>query len=153
MLDYFVISETKLDDSFPTAQFNIEGYEVRARRDRDKNGGGLIEFVKQGVICRRLKEYETKTSESICSELIISKKKLICFSIYRPPATGNIKTFFDEMKDVISKATCKYENILVMGDFNIDINNSSSDKEKLVSFCDLFGLTNIVLSETCFMKK
>ena len=49
-LDYFVVSETKLDSSFPSAQFHINGYEVRARRDRDKSGGGLIEFVRKGFI-------------------------------------------------------------------------------------------------------
>ena len=55
-LDYLVLSETKIDQSFPAAQFYIKGYEVRARRDRDKHGGGLIE----GFISKRLKEYETK---------------------------------------------------------------------------------------------
>ena len=38
-LDYFVLSETKLDKSFPTAQFDIPGYEIRARKDRNKYGG------------------------------------------------------------------------------------------------------------------
>ena len=60
-LDYLVLSETKMDQSFPAAQFYIKGYEVRrARRDRDKHGGGLIEFIKKGFISKRLKEYETK---------------------------------------------------------------------------------------------
>ena len=40
-LDYLVLSETKIDQSFPTAQFYIKGYEVRARRDRDKHGGRI----------------------------------------------------------------------------------------------------------------
>ena len=39
-----------------------------------------------------------------------------------------------------------------MGDFNIDIKSSNSDKDKLETFCDLFNLTNLVHSETCFMK-
>ena len=43
-LDYFVISETKLDSSFASAQFHIGNYEIRNRRDRDKSGSGLIEF-------------------------------------------------------------------------------------------------------------
>ena len=30
-LDYLVFSETKLDESFPNAQFNLDGYEIRAR--------------------------------------------------------------------------------------------------------------------------
>ena len=44
-LDYFALSETKLGDSFLSAQFYIEKYEIRNRRDREKNGRGLIEFV------------------------------------------------------------------------------------------------------------
>ena len=86
------------------------------------------------------------------SELTISKEKWICFSIYRPPSTENIKTFFEEMNEVISKALCKYENLIVMVDFNIDIKSSNSDKDKLENFCDLFNITNLVHSETCFMK-
>ena len=46
--DYLVLSETKLDDSFPSAQFSIPDYEIRTRPDRHKNGGSLIEFVKKG---------------------------------------------------------------------------------------------------------
>ena len=151
-LDYMVISETKLDESFPNSQFKLNGYEASARRDRHKHGGGLIEFVRQDFICKRLKKYEPNYSECICSELTISKTKGICFSIYRPPSTGNIKIFFEEMNEVISKALCKYENLIVMGDFNIDIKSSNSDKDKLENFCDLFNLTNLVHSETCFMK-
>ena len=36
--------------------------------------------------------------------------------------------------------------------FQIDIKSSNSDKDKLGNFCDLFNLTNLVHSETCFMK-
>ena len=53
-LDYFVLSEIKLDESFPTAQFTLEGYEIRSRKDRDKYGRGLIEFVKNGFICKTI---------------------------------------------------------------------------------------------------
>ena len=56
-LDYFVLSETKLDDIFPSAQFYVENCEIRNRRDRDKNGGGLIEFVRKGFITKKIKEY------------------------------------------------------------------------------------------------
>ena len=74
-LDYLVLSETKIDQSFPTAQFYIKRYEVRAGRDRDKHGSGLIEFVKNGFfISKRLKESEAKQGESICSELTIANR-------------------------------------------------------------------------------
>ena len=47
-LDYFVLSETKLDENLPNLpnpQFTLDGYEIRARRDINKVGGGLIEYV------------------------------------------------------------------------------------------------------------
>ena len=78
-LDYFVLSETKLDNNFPCSQFQISDYETRARRDRNKYGGCLIEFVRKELICKRLKTFETVTSECICSELTISNKKVGLF--------------------------------------------------------------------------
>ena len=123
-----------MDESFPNSQFKLDGYEIRPRRDRHKHGGGLIEFVWQGFICKRLKKIEPNYSECVCSEFTISKKKWVCFSIHRPPSTENTKRFFEERNDVISKALCKYENLIVMGDFSIGIKSSNSDKDKLEIF-------------------
>ena len=53
------IDETKLDKSFPDAQFHIEGYQYLAfRKDRNKNGGGKILYVKEELICKRILEHE-----------------------------------------------------------------------------------------------
>ena len=92
-LDYFVLSETKLDESFPTGQFTLEGYAIWIRNDRDKYGGGLIEFIKNGFICKTIPEYTSDKIECICSEFTISKSKWICFSIYRPPVSSNLTIF------------------------------------------------------------
>ena len=54
-VDYLVLSETKIDESFSAAQFYIKGYEVRARKDRDKHRVRLIQFVKNGCTSKRLK--------------------------------------------------------------------------------------------------
>ena len=151
-LDYLVLSKTKIEQNFPTAQFYIKGYEVEARRDRDKYGNGLIEFVKNGFISKRPKEYETKQSESIYSEFTIANRKWICLNIYRPPNPNNMNTFFDEITACLSKAAVKYENIIIMGDFNIDIKNKGLGYGKLDTFCDLFNFTNLIHSETCLMK-
>ena len=48
--DYFVITEIKLDNSLPNAQLTNDNYEIRARRNRDKHRGGLIEFVRKRII-------------------------------------------------------------------------------------------------------
>ena len=55
-LDYFVLSETNIDESFPSPQFNIHDYKISNRRDRDKHGDGLIEFFRKAFITKRMKE-------------------------------------------------------------------------------------------------
>ena len=42
-----MISETKLDYSFPDAQFLIEGYYATLRFDCDKYTGGIILYVRE----------------------------------------------------------------------------------------------------------
>ena len=56
------------------------------------------------------------------------------------------------MNEIVNKAAFKHENLVVGGDSNIDFNNSSSDKIIWGNFCDLFNLTDLFPSETCFMK-
>ena len=152
-LDYFVLSEAKLDDSFPTAQFYIENFEIRNWRDRDKNGGELIEFVRKGFITKKIEEYETKVRETIASEFTISKKKWFCLSVYRPPTSTNLDIFFEELKNSLSKAVNEYDNLIVMGDFNVDLNKADCiGFGKLEEFCDNFNLT-VLLKEIDALPK
>ena len=80
-LDHFVLYERKLDES---SQFTLEGYETRARSDKDKFGTALIEYVQKGLICKKIAKYEPKVNEYVCSESTYFKKKWVIFSIYRP---------------------------------------------------------------------
>ena len=51
--DIFLISETNIDDSFPNAQFKVEGYKS-FRKDRDAVGGGLLFYVNEKLNYRSL---------------------------------------------------------------------------------------------------
>ena len=44
-IDVFFLSETKLDETFPSNQFQIEGYK-NFRLDRNCYGGGVCMYVK-----------------------------------------------------------------------------------------------------------
>ena len=44
-IDFFMVTETQLDDSFPVLQFNVEGFSTPFRLGRNKNGGGIILYV------------------------------------------------------------------------------------------------------------
>ena len=55
--------------NFSSAQFPICYCELRNWKDRDKNGGGLIEFVRKGFITKRLKDCETKICQTFALSL------------------------------------------------------------------------------------
>ena len=55
LLDVFCIVVTKLEDSFPNSQFNLENVSFpRFRRGRNSKGGGKLVYVKQEIIAKRL---------------------------------------------------------------------------------------------------
>ena len=48
-VEIVTIAETKLDSSFPSAQFIVDGYSAPYQKDRNANGGGLLVYVKEGI--------------------------------------------------------------------------------------------------------
>ena len=145
------VSETKLSEEFPDSQVFIDGYTFPAnRRDKNKHGGGLIVFTKKDLITKCKKEFESTDLEVICLELTISKRKWIIFSVYRPPGSGNLANFFSEFNKCVDMATKKYENIVIMGDINIDTDNDkAAGLNKMSEFCDIFNLDNLIRGNTC----
>ena len=44
-----IITETKLDDTFPPSQFHRDGFSTSYRLDRNRNGGGIIIYIREDV--------------------------------------------------------------------------------------------------------
>ena len=73
--DICLISETKLDDSFPDQQFHINGYKM-FRKDRNKFKGGSILLVKENIPSKVVKTfYVSEECETISIDFSISNKK------------------------------------------------------------------------------
>ena len=51
-IDVLMISETKLDGSFPTSQFMINGFSAPFRLDRNYKSGGIILYIREGIPSR-----------------------------------------------------------------------------------------------------
>ena len=52
-IDTLVVSGTKLDDSFPTSQFLIDGCTEPYRLDRNSRGGGLLIYVREDISSKK----------------------------------------------------------------------------------------------------
>jgi exonuclease III len=58
-----MLSETKLDETFPNSQFEVENYHLW-RADRSSHGGGMLLYARSGLACDR--KITLKCKESIC---------------------------------------------------------------------------------------
>ena len=147
------IDETKLDETFPDAQFMTENYQfLPFRRDRNNKGGGKMVFIRKELLAERLEDFETKSTETICIELLISEKKWCIIFTYRPPKYDK-KVFFQELSKTIRQAINKYDNILVAGDLNIDVSGSKGLNDIHFSeLTDTFNLANLVKTSTSRKK-
>ena len=73
-MDIILLSETKLNDTFPVSQFLIHGFHAPYRADRTANGGGLLLFVSEHLPTKGIKvEFSTKI-EAIVIEINLKKR-------------------------------------------------------------------------------
>ena len=130
-IDILCIDETKLDETFPDAQFMIENYEFPPfRRDRNKKEVGKMVFIRKELLAKRLEDFETKSTETICIELVISKRKWCIIFTYRPPKYDK-KVFLHELSKTVN----------VAGDLNTDVSGSKGLNDNHFSeLIDTFNL-------------
>ena len=74
-VDIFVISETKLDDSFSSAQFEKERFTTPYRYDRNDKGGNLLFYIREDIPSRLLQCKSQCNIESLSVEINLRKRK------------------------------------------------------------------------------
>jgi exonuclease III len=144
-LDIILISETKLDDSFPPNQFFIQGYGVPYRFDRNGNGGGMILYIREDIPSKLLNpKCENKEFEHFYVELNLRNKKWLIICAYNPK-TNLIAQNLNNICKNIDYFSNKYDNYIFMGDFNAEITNHHVNE-----FLNTYNLKSLIKEPTCF---
>ena len=82
-VDILMISETKLNDSFPTAQFLLHGFIAPYRLDRNWKGGGVLLCIREDIPSTLLNSKSKTAIENISAEINLRKRKWLNCS-YNP---------------------------------------------------------------------
>ena len=145
-LDILVITESKLDSTFPSQQFAIEGYALPYRIDRDAGcGGGVLIYVREDIPCRELTKHTIYNNiEGIFLEINLRKTKWLLFGGYNHNKS-NITNFLSNLGPILDHHMSKFDNILLLGDFNSETTELSMNE-----FCDTYNLQNLIKHPTCF---
>ena len=126
MSDISIITETKLDDTYPISQFHIDGYSMPYRLDRNRNGGGVIIYVREDIPSKILrKHFFPNDIEGIFVEINFRKSKWLLCGTYHPPSQSD-QYYFDNIDKALD-VYCQYEKIMLVGDFNAQIEEKCFD--------------------------
>ena len=143
-IDVLIVTETKLDSSFPSGQFLIDGFAKSFRRDRNKNGGGVMIFIRDDIPSKEIKvNFLPSDIECLFIELNIRKAKWLVVGCYHPPSQ-NDEYFFSNLSKTLDSFHNKYEKFLLIADFN-----SEDHKIEISSFLNNHEAKNIVKEKTC----
>ena len=113
----------RTDYSFSIEQFIISGYTKPYRLDRNRNGGGVIIYVREDIPSKELKKHNfTKSIEGLFVEINLRKTKLLFFGTYHSthPKYGLSNTDYFEQVGLVLDVYSNYEKFILAGDFNME---------------------------------
>ena len=88
-LDILLISERKVDPSFPSSQFAIESFSSPFRLDRNSSGG-IVLFVREEIPSKLLSKYKPNSSVENLFETGLSDFHKLTFTV--------LKAYFQKQK-------------------------------------------------------
>ena len=83
-IDILLVSETKLNETFPISEFLMDVFQVPLRLDRNRNVGGLLLFYRDHIPCKKIKFDFNPEIEAIVVEINIKKRKWVLIGSYNP---------------------------------------------------------------------
>ena len=145
--DILVISETKIDGSFPDSQFQVEGFRL-CRSDRKAGGEGLMIYVRSDIHFVKVKYLKGLTPEewaAFRTEMITLKVKLgrgwiAVVGVYRPPSIPKHQ-WTRELSSIFEEVSTLTETVFYAGDFNADLLNQykpPKDGRNLLDLMEIF---------------
>ena len=135
-VDILVLTETKLDNSFPTNQFLIEGYSEPFR---------LLVYIREVIPCEKLKSHSfAEDIEGIFIEINLRKCKWLLFATYHPPSQCD-KYFFDYLSRSLDIYSALYDKFVLIREFNAE-----ESENTLAYFLNCHNASNLVRDKACF---
>ena len=144
-VDIFIAAETKINESFPTAQFAIDAFHKHLRLDVTDKSGSLLVYVRSYLTLRQLTKHKISSDiQALVFEKNLRKEKWFFLSIYKPPSQ-NCQYFPDSLHNITDFYSGIYDNHIVLGDINMDPSHT-----QLSTFMEHYNYYNLIKNNTCF---
>jgi exonuclease III len=148
-VDILSVNETNLDSTVPDSEIAIDGYNI-FRCDLTRISGGVLLYVKQEYNAKPVNLLNNTNLQikwiKLPSFFGTNKNLLLC-SLYRPP---NSKVeYFNQIIDNIEKAVVAGDEIVILGDLNIDVaHDKRQGSNGIIKLENLFSITQLIQNYT-----
>ena len=143
----FCTSETFLGSRNSSAFYDITDYRI-VRRDRGfNNGGGLLCYLHKSVNFKVVSTIDCHSVECIILKIMPtgSKPFLVSF-VYRPPSSP--VSWENEFCNVLSQCESISEEVVIMGDFNINLLDQKQKAKWNNRICKPYSLSQLITKAT-----
>ena len=116
------------------------------------HGGGVIMYIRNGIIFQRMKHLETNCVgiESVAVKFKHGRAWSTLIGIYRPPSL--LKTQWkSEIANLLEVSSCNGQSVFILGDFNCDLlqpEKPPKDGRDLLDILDIFYFKCLIDSAT-----
>ena len=110
-----MVSETKVDDSFPIGNFIIHSFSPPYRLGRVSKGGGIMLYIREDIPSNLLAT-DKEHIESLYVELNLRNEKYLINCSYNPHKTM-IKNHLATLSNFLELCSSKYKKMLILGAF------------------------------------
>ena len=137
------ISESRILKSCSELNFDLEGYHFYSTPTEAQAGGTML-YLSDTLNSSSRKDlnlilYKPKLLESTFAEIsILNQSNLVVGSIYKHPALDTFEFCNDYLSPLLDKISREGKTLILLGDFNINLMNSSGDPN-IANFLDILG--------------
>lgn len=144
--DIVALSEHKMTEA-EIMYLNVEDYTMCSFYTRNLSvGGGVLILVKNSIKNKSIKFPAVqallmeKEFECCISEITVNKFSFACVCIYRSPQQALVESFFDKFDTLCSILCNKFQNVIITGDFNINVLKKNKTYRTFVNILKSYNL-------------
>ena len=143
----FGFSETRLSEVVSDSMIAIPGYNLVRREPKCKLETGIVTYVHNSINFKRLNDFENHQIECIWIEVRLKRNKPILIGmLYRNP--GEKTMWFDNFEAMMEDVLNYSDEIMLLGDFNIDLFKSHNKWKRIYESNNLTQLIDTPTRKT-----
>ena len=144
--DILGLCETFLDDNVADYVYKIDGFNVVCK-NRNRHGGGVLFYVKEGVKFEVIDMNVSKHIESLWIKVKLSSDYIVVGIMYRPPS-ANV-CYYNAILDQLDYVHAQFDKVILMGDLNYNYDfNVSLSSNPLHNIETMYDMKQLVTKPT-----